>query len=103
MQSFSRVFVDPTVSEDVISVRTTDRGTQPDLLVRSLLVDDVGPVLVELDSEHPVSEGGVGPHQTVVILYQLAESVVEALQGLVAQPHVVVEVRTVEPPATGKQ
>ena len=60
-------------------------------------------MLVEFDGEHPVREGGVGPHQAVVVLYQLAESVVEALQGLVAQPQVVVEGRTVNPSATIKQ
>ena len=99
------MFVDPTVPEDVVSVRTTDRGAEPDLLVGRLFVDDVGSVFVQLDSEHPVREGGVSPHQTVVILYQLAEPVVEALQGLVAQLEVVVEVslRAVEPLTTIKQ
>ena len=86
------MLVDPTVPEDVISVRTADRGAEPDLLVGRLFVDDVGPVLVQLDSEHPIRESGVSPHQTVVVLDQLAEPVVEALQGLVAQLEVVVEV-----------
>ena len=94
-----------TYSHDVESVGTADRGAEPDLLVGRLFVDDVGSVFVQLDSEHPVREGGVSPHQTVVILDQLTEPVVEALQGLVAQLEVVVEIslRAVEPLTTIKQ
>ena len=97
--------IEETYSNDVESVGAADRGAEPDLLVGRLFVDDVGPVLVQLDSENPVREGGVSPHQTVVVLDQLAEPVVEALQGLVAQLEVVVEVnlRAVEPLTTIKQ
>ena len=63
------------------------------MLVGRLFVDHVSPELAQLDSEYPISEAGVGaPQPVLVILNQLAEPVIEALQGLTAQPQVRVEV-----------
>ena len=73
---------------DVISVGTTHRGTQPDLLVGSLLVEDVDTELAELHCQHPIREGGVPSGELLVVLYQLIELITDALQRLVGQSQV---------------
>ena len=75
---------------DVISVRTTHWGAQPDLLVGSLLVEDVSPVLAQLHRQHSVRQLSVAPAKLVMVLYQLTEPVTDALEGLVGQLQVAV-------------
>ena len=82
--------IEPDSLADVISTRSTDRGAQPDLLVRDLPVQHVDTELTELDCEDSVRESGVPSGEAVMVLYQITEPVTDALQSLTGQPQVTV-------------
>ena len=92
-----------THPNDVKSVRTNDRRTEPDLFIWRLFVEDVCSVMGQFDGQNTVSQGRVTTGKRLVVFNEFTEPVVDALQGLIGHLQIGVAVnysRTIQPATT---